>query len=125
MKRLLVMVRFMGWLSPAFRLVHVAAASTTIRRPTIRQKPCCRASGPLKPAAEHSALHEGSAMDRFDDRVLGEASAAPTAALALGRALGAPADAADREVRLYARYVQALALLCECAPFVDDEDVSE
>lgn len=64
-------------------------------------------------------------MDRIDNRVLGEAHAAPTAALVLGRVLGAPADAADREVRLYARYVQALALLCECAPFVDDEDVSE
>ena len=25
-----------------------------------------------------------------------------------------------REFRLYARYVRALALLCECAPFVDD-----
>ena len=26
---------------------------------------------------------------------------------------------------LYARYVRALALLCECAPFVDDPDYSE
>ncbi len=64
-------------------------------------------------------------MDRIDNRVLCDASAASAAALALGRALGAPADAADREVRLYARYVRALALLCECVPYVDDEDVSE
>ncbi len=28
----------------------------------------------------------------------------------------------DREHRLYVRYVRALALLCECAPYVDDED---
>jgi hypothetical protein len=46
-------------------------------------------------------------------------------ALALGRALGVPADAADREARLYARYVSALALLCECAPLVDDESQAQ
>ncbi len=28
----------------------------------------------------------------------------------------------EPEFRLYARYVRALALLCECAPFVDDPD---
>jgi hypothetical protein len=31
----------------------------------------------------------------------------------------------EREFRLYARYVRALALLCECASYVDDEDYSE
>ena len=47
------------------------------------------------------------------------------AALELGRALGAPTDACDREARLYARYVRALALLCECAPYVDEESHTE
>jgi hypothetical protein len=47
------------------------------------------------------------------------------AELELGRALGAPVDACDRETRLYARYVRALALLCECAPYVDDESYAE
>ena len=28
----------------------------------------------------------------------------------------------DPEFRLYARYIRTLALLCECAPFVDDPD---
>jgi len=46
-------------------------------------------------------------------------------ALAAGRALGAPGDACEREVRLYARYVRALALLCECAPYVDEPSYSE
>ena len=31
----------------------------------------------------------------------------------------------EREFRLYARYVRALSLLCECAPHVDDEDYSK
>lgn len=31
----------------------------------------------------------------------------------------------EPELRLYARYVRALALLCECAPYVDDQDYSE
>ncbi len=31
----------------------------------------------------------------------------------------------ERERRLYARYVRSLALLCECAPFVDDENYAE
>jgi hypothetical protein len=34
-------------------------------------------------------------------------------------------DLPERELRLYVRYVRALALLCECAPFVDDEDYTE
>ena len=34
-------------------------------------------------------------------------------------------DLPEREFRLYARYVRALALLCECAPYVDEEDYSE
>ena len=46
-------------------------------------------------------------------------------ALAVGRAMGAPDDACDREVRLYARYVRALALLCECAPYVDEPSYSQ
>lgn len=28
----------------------------------------------------------------------------------------------EREFRLYVRYLRALALLCECAPHVDEED---
>ena len=28
----------------------------------------------------------------------------------------------EREFRLYVRYLRALALLCECAPYVDEED---
>jgi len=43
----------------------------------------------------------------------------------LGRALGAPADACDREVRLYARYVRVLALLCECAPYADEDSYAD
>ena len=31
----------------------------------------------------------------------------------------------ERESRIYARYVRALALLCECAPYVDDEHYSD
>ena len=31
-------------------------------------------------------------------------------------------EGSDEGRRLYARYVRALALLCECVPFVDDED---
>jgi hypothetical protein len=31
-------------------------------------------------------------------------------------------DLPEREFRLYVRYVRALALLCECAPFVDDAE---
>jgi len=34
-------------------------------------------------------------------------------------------DLPDFARPLYARYVRALALLCECAPFVDDPDYSE
>ena len=45
--------------------------------------------------------------------------------LDLGRALGAPADACDREAILYARYVRALVMLCECAPYVDDEGYAD
>ena len=40
----------------------------------------------------------------------------------LGRSLGALGDAGDREARLFARYLRALALLSECAPYVDDPD---
>lgn len=31
-------------------------------------------------------------------------------------------DGSEREIHLYTRYLRALALLCECAPLVDDED---
>ena len=31
-------------------------------------------------------------------------------------------DASPREVDLYVRYLRALALLCECAPYVDEPD---
>lgn len=34
-------------------------------------------------------------------------------------------EGSERELQLYARYVRALALLCECAPFVDDEDYAD
>lgn len=33
-------------------------------------------------------------------------------------------DLPAREMQLYARYVRALALLCECAVYVDDEHYS-
>ena len=61
-------------------------------------------------------------MDRTEDRSPFETE---SGALALGRALGAPADACDREVRLYARYVRVLALLCECEPYVDEASYAE
>ena len=61
-------------------------------------------------------------MDRTEER--SPLDMEPSA-LELGRALGAPADACDREVRLYARYVRVLALLCECAPYVDEESYSD
>ena len=61
-------------------------------------------------------------MDRTEDRSPFETE---SGALALGRALGAPADACDREVRLYARYVRVLALLCECAPYVDEASYAD
>lgn len=38
------------------------------------------------------------------------------------RTLKLGVDGSEAELRLYARYVRALALLCECAPFVDDAD---
>lgn len=31
-------------------------------------------------------------------------------------------DASPREAELYVRYLRALALLCECAPYVDEPD---
>ena len=31
----------------------------------------------------------------------------------------------ERERALYARYVRALALLCECAPYVDEPDYAD
>ena len=34
-------------------------------------------------------------------------------------------DMPEREFRLYVRYLRALALLCECAPYVDEEDYVE
>src|SRR5258707_15585740 len=39
--------------------------------------------------------------------------------------LGLGVEGSEREVHLYAQYVRALALLCECAPFVDDEDYAD
>lgn len=48
----------------------------------------------------------------------------PVSALDLAQlacpALGA--DASPREAELYVRYLRALALLCECAPYVDEPD---
>jgi len=61
-------------------------------------------------------------MDRTDDQ---SALESVSDELELGRALGAPAHACDREVRLYARYVRVLALLCECAPYVDEASYAE
>jgi hypothetical protein len=46
-------------------------------------------------------------------------------AMALERSLGLPADTPPAEALLYARYVRALALLCECAPYVDEEEYGE
>jgi hypothetical protein len=34
-------------------------------------------------------------------------------------------DLPEREFRLYVRYLRALALLCECAPYVDEDDYLE
>ncbi len=34
-------------------------------------------------------------------------------------------EGSEREIHLYAQYVRALALLCECAPYVDDDDYAE
>ena len=39
--------------------------------------------------------------------------------------LSATASASAFEAALYARYVTALALLCECAPYVDEPDYVE
>ena len=44
---------------------------------------------------------------------------------ALQYALDLGFEGHERELRLYARYVRALALLCECAPFVDDENYTD
>lgn len=38
------------------------------------------------------------------------------------RGLDLGVELPEREFRLYARYLRALALLCECAPYVDDAD---
>jgi hypothetical protein len=37
------------------------------------------------------------------------------------RAVDPGIDLPERELQLYARYVRVLALLCECAPYVDDD----
>ena len=50
---------------------------------------------------------------------------AEDARCALALELGAPADASPREQRLYASYVRALAVLSECAPYVDEPDLEE
>lgn len=41
---------------------------------------------------------------------------------ALREQLGLPADVQAEQAELYARYVRALALLSECAPYVDEPD---
>jgi hypothetical protein len=41
------------------------------------------------------------------------------------RAVNLGVQLPEREHRLYVRYVRALALLCECAPFVDDTDYAD
>jgi hypothetical protein len=41
------------------------------------------------------------------------------------RALRPSRDATQAEVALYVRYVRALALLAECAPYVDEPDYLE
>lgn len=58
-------------------------------------------------------------MDRTEGHCTFDIADGPPA---LGRRLGAPGDASDREAALYARYVRALAMLCECAPWVDEPD---
>ena len=40
-------------------------------------------------------------------------------------ALRPSADAGPAEVALYVRYVRALALLAECAPYVDEPDYAD
>ena len=50
-------------------------------------------------------------------------AAFPAAALAAQLGIGADADPA--RAQLYVRYVRALALLAECAPYVDEPDYVE
>lgn len=45
--------------------------------------------------------------------------------LGLSATASAAASASAFEAALYARYVTALALLCECAPYVDEPDYVE
>ena len=47
---------------------------------------------------------------------------APNAGDDLLAALRPAADATRAEVALYVRYVRALALLAECAPYIDEPD---
>ncbi len=44
---------------------------------------------------------------------------------ALPASLAAGLDLTPRERALYLRYVRALALLCECAPYVDEPDYAD
>ncbi len=44
---------------------------------------------------------------------------------ALRAQLGVPREARSEEAELYLRYVRALALLSECAPYVDEPDYAE
>lgn len=53
----------------------------------------------------------------------GSALQAPAIEALADKALGKTADAATKA--LYGRYLRALALLCECAPYVDDPDYVE
>ena len=34
-------------------------------------------------------------------------------------------EGSEREIHMYAQYVRALALLCECAPFVEEADYAD
>jgi hypothetical protein len=44
---------------------------------------------------------------------------------AIAQAFGLRGDTPRTEVLLFARYVRALALLCECAPYVDEPHYAE
>ena len=49
----------------------------------------------------------------------------PCRELAAVPALRPSADATPAEIELYVRYLRALALLAECAPYVDEPDYVE
>lgn len=60
-----------------------------------------------------------------EPRYLQAAKAPDCAPDDLPAGLSAGLDQTPRERELYVRYVRALALLCECAPYVDEPDYTD